>query len=80
MSFDFPALNVTFQVLAQDEIFSKSLFNMAAVSARSALTISFMYIKERSGPSYDPCGTPALISNMLDLMPSTTTHCFLLVK
>ena len=35
MSFDFPALNVTFQVSAQDEIFSKSLFNMAAVSAGS---------------------------------------------
>ena len=35
MSFDFQALNVTFQVLAQDEIFSKSLSNMAAVSARS---------------------------------------------
>ena len=32
MSFDFLALNVTFHVSAHNEIFSRSLFNMAAVS------------------------------------------------
>ena len=32
------------------------------------------------GPSLDPWGTPALISNKLDLTPSITVHCFLFDK
>ena len=96
ISLDFPALNVTFQILFQDEIFSQSLFICAEVSdgsvplARSVVssakinislsmsaTISFMYIRKRSGPNLEPWGTPALVSSRLDVTQSTTTHCFL---
>ena len=35
ISFDFFELNVTFHLKAQFEIFAKSLFNFAAVSAES---------------------------------------------
>ena len=97
ISFVFPALKVTFQVLAQEEIFSRSLFSCWAVSLGSCplaineqssakikislsrpSTMSLMYIIKSSGPSRDPWGTPASIFRKDDLMPSTTTHCFLL--
>ena len=35
---------------------------------------------KRSGPSREPCGTPALTSSKLDYAPSTITHCFLFDK
>ena len=39
--------------------------------------MSFIYMIKRSGPSLEPCGTPALTSRKLDFSPSTITHCFL---
>ena len=42
-----------------------------------AFGMSFIYIKKRSGPSIDPCGTPVERGNRPDFTPSTSTYCFL---
>ena len=45
------------------------------------LDISFIYNKNKKGPSTEPWGTPALIDLKEDENPSTTTFfCFLSVR
>ena len=39
-----------------------------------------MHSKNKSGPKIEPCGTPDVTDNQLDLAPSMTTYCFLPVK
>ena len=41
---------------------------------------SFIYIKNRSGPSMEPCGTPALTLAQEEVYPLRTTLCFLFLK
>ena len=41
---------------------------------------SFMYTKNKIGPSTDPCGTPLKTDFQLEASPSTTTLCFLSVS
>ena len=40
--------------------------------------MSLMKIKNRSGPSTDPCGTPHIMSDISESTPSKYTYCFLL--
>ena len=39
--------------------------------------VSFMYSRNRSGPSTVPCGTPDRTVAGYDLLPSSSTDCFL---
>ena len=39
---------------------------------------SLMYIRKRSGPRTEPCGTPNSVKGLLDFWPLTVTCCFLL--
>ena len=41
---------------------------------------SFIYIKNRSGPSMEPWGTPALTSAQEEVCPLRNTFCFLFLK
>src|SRR5678816_117366 len=38
---------------------------------------SFIYMKNNSGPSTEPCGTPLFTISHDDLLPFSCTHCFL---
>ena len=40
-----------------------------------SLTMSLIKIRKRSGPSMDPCGTPACMDAQSDLVPLKKTHC-----
>jgi hypothetical protein len=40
-------------------------------------TIPFKYMRKRSGPNIDPCGTPAVIEAICDEPLGRTTFCFL---
>ena len=42
--------------------------------------ISFIYTKNRSGPSMEPCGTPAVMSAQEKVCPLRTTLCFLFLR
>ena len=42
--------------------------------------MSLTYIKNRSGPSIDPCGTPAVMWYQSDEQPLITTRIFLLSR
>ena len=42
--------------------------------------MSFIYMKNSSGPRTDPCGTPEVIGTALDVLPSSTTCCVLPVR
>ena len=42
--------------------------------------MSLMYSMNKSGPSREPCGTPAVIVLTSDFTPSTTVTCFRLLK
>ena len=44
------------------------------------LGMSLIYIKNRSGPRVEPCGTPHLIESGFDLAFSTSTYCVLLSR
>ena len=50
---------------------AKSLVLEATVFGRS-----FMYVRNKQGPSTEPCGTPDLTLMWSDWLPSTTTACF----
>ena len=41
---------------------------------------SFIYIKNKSGPNTDPCGTPEFIFLQLEVRPFKTTPCSLLLR
>ena len=63
-------------------IFLKSLvssanFNILLVTPSSR---SLMYIKNKIGPSTDPCGTPLKTGFQFETSPSTTTLCLLSVS
>lgn len=45
-----------------------------------SLTISLMYIRKSSGPSIEPCGTPAFIAHQLDTLFLRVTLCSLFDK
>ena len=42
--------------------------------------MSFIWIKNKSGPSIDPCGTPIVITRLSDAVPSISVYCCLFVK
>ena len=44
------------------------------------LARSFIYIKNRSGPSMEPWGTPSLTSDQEEVCPLRNTLCFLFLK
>ena len=44
------------------------------------LGMSLIYIKNRSGPRVEPCGTPHWIESGFDLTFSTSTYCVLLSR
>ena len=95
----FPALKVTFHLVAQADTFFRSLLsrldvssalspvvmsvvssaNMCGVDSRS-LIISFMNRINNSGPSLEPCGTPASTGCSEDSAPSTTVLAFRLFR
>ena len=56
------------------------------VSSTNVLIFAFSkqlgmsYIKNRSGPRVEPCGTPHWIESGFDLAFSTSTYCVLLSK
>src|ERR1051325_11468272 len=41
------------------------------------LSKSFIYIRNKSGPSTEPCGTPLFTVSHDDLLPLSNTHCLL---
>ena len=60
-----------------NSLVSSANFNMLHVTPSSK---SFMYTKNKIGPSTDPCGTPLKTDFQLETSPSTTTLCFLSVS
>ena len=67
-------------VLISRYIFVSSAKIAHFVSGLMHVGRSFMYSKKKSGPSIDPCGTPDVTGNQLDVVPSHLTLCFLFVK
>ena len=67
-----------------DSIF-RCILTSSAKSAMFVLsdnpsTMSLMYIKNNSGPSMEPCGTPDATSHQSERSPSMTKRCFPPVK
>ena len=53
--------------------------NNLAIDERASAR-SFIYIKNKSGPNMEPCGTPAVTSAQEEDCPLRTTLCFLFLK
>ena len=54
--------------------------NVLIFAFSKQLGMSLIYIKNRSGPRVDPCGTPHWIESGFDLAFSTSTYCVLLSR
>ena len=62
--------------------FSRLVSSAYKIYLKNMLTsgMSFMYIRKRTGPNIDPCGTPVEIVNTFDVMPFISTYCDLSVR
>ena len=62
--------------------FSRLVSSAYKIYLKNMLTsgMSFMYIRKRSGPNIDPCGTPVEIVNTFDVMQFISTYCDLSVR
>ena len=62
--------------------FSRLVSSAYKIHLKNMLTsgMSCMYIRKRSGPNIDPCGTPVEIVNTFDVMPFISTYCDLSVR
>ena len=62
--------------------FSKLASSAYKIYLKNVLTsgMSFIYIRKRSGPNIDPCGTPVEIVNTFDVMPFISIYCDLSVR
>ena len=58
-------------------VFSKLVSSAYKINIKNVLTSgrSIMYIRKRSGPNINPCGTPVEIANTFDVMPFISTYC-----
>ena len=63
-------------IMENNDVSSANSFTVDIMSSDRSL----MYIRKKSGPKMDPCGTPAFTSNHSDVWPSSTTLWNLFVK